>query len=251
MLRYTINPKYSEISEFIISLPNLILSDGEMIHNGRNMIKSITAPNGIKLNVKRYHKPTWINAFVYSSGIRKPKGARAYEYSNILLDNEIETPESVAYIEDRRLGILGYSYYISIQCPYSHRLYELGDAHPSDYEPLGKALAAFAASMHDKGFLHRDFSPGNILWEKDRQGHYNFSVVDINRMYFGKVSALMGSRNFSRLWGPKRFIQLMVEEYANLRGANASQCLEAVMDERRKFWKRYMRKRTIEFKLEL
>lgn len=251
MLKYTINPKYSELTDYIKSIPDIILSQGEMIHNGRNMIKSITAPDGTRLNVKRYHRPSWVNALVYSLGIRKPKGVRAYDYSNTLLDNGIETPESVAYIEERTLGLLGFSYYISIQCPYNHRLYELGDAQPSTYEPMATALAAFAASMHDKGFMHRDFSPGNILWEKDSQGDYLFSVVDINRMYFGVVPALKGCKSFARLWGPKRFIQLLVEEYARLRGADPAECEEAVMRERARFWKRYMRKRTMEFKLEL
>ena len=44
----------------------------------------------------------------------------------------------------------------------------------------------YTAVMHEREVLHLDYSPGNILWDKDDEG-YHFTVVDINRMRFGKV----------------------------------------------------------------
>lgn len=245
----TVNPKYEHLRAFIERIPETMEQEGTYIYGGRrNLIVKMTAPDGTVLNVKRFQQPRGLNRLVYSTGIRRPKGQRAYDYPARLLAKGIETPEAVAYIEDRNaLGLLRHSWLVSIQCPYTHLLYELGDATPALYEPMAAALARFAAHMHDNEVLHLDFSPGNILWEPS----FRFSIVDINRMRFGPVPMADGAKSFARLWGPKRFIQLLVEEYARLRGFDAEACVAVTMKERARFWRRYQKKREMEFKLEL
>jgi len=227
-------------------------TQGTYIYGGRrNLIKMFEAPDGTLLNVKRFKKPGLLNNLVYSTGLRTPKGQRAYDYPARLLALGIETPEAIAYIEDRNsLGLLQHAWFVSRQCPYRHLLYEVGDAPEGTYEELAAALGRMAASMHEKQVLHQDFSPGNILWEKDEQG-YHFSIVDINRMQFGPVGMEAGCKSFARLWGPKRFIELIVREYARCRHFNEEDSLKVVMQERSRFWKHYQKKREMEFKLEL
>lgn len=253
-----INPKYEHLRSFISQLPERMDAEGIYLYGGRrNLIKMFEAPDGTRLNVKRYKKPVFPSNIIYSTGIRKPKGRRAYTYPPILLAKGIQTPEAVAYIEDRHLGMLQHSWFISIQCPYAHLLYEMGDATENVYAPIAKALAAYAANMHDKEVLHLDFSPGNILWDVDHQGtthgkqEYHFSIVDINRMRFGAVNMEDGCRSFARLWGPKHFIELLVREYAGLRKFDAEAAEQVTMAERRRFWAHYQKKREMEFKLEL
>jgi hypothetical protein len=248
---FTINPKYASLRDFLLSLPDRFEAEGTYIYGGRrNLIKSFAAPDGTLLNVKRYHKPHGPNLLIYSSGLRKPKGRRAYTYAGRLLSRGISTPEPVAYIEERSLGMLQLSYFVSLQCPYPHRLYELGNAEPAQYEPLAEALARFTANMHDHEVLHLDFSPGNILWEKEGD-EYHFSVVDINRMRFGSVSLRQGCTSFARLWGPKRFISILCRRYAELRHFDPDEAEAITMSVRRKFWMHYQKKREMEFKLEL
>ena len=226
------------------------MNEGELLKDGRNFIKVLDAPDGQRLNVKRYHVPSGPNRLVYSLGIRKPKGQRAYEYPQILLSRGIETPENIAYIEDRHLGMLGFSYFVCTQCDYGHELYEVGHAPDGTYNELAIALARFTAHMHENNVMHRDYSPGNILWKKDGQG-YHFSVIDINRMYFGPVDIRMGCANFSRLWGPKHFIELLVCEYAGLRGFDETAAVNIAMASRAHFWKRFLKKHTVSFDVEL
>jgi hypothetical protein len=107
-----------------------------------------------------------------------------------------------------------------------------------------------AAHMHGQEVLHLDFSPGNVLWDRI-EDDYRFSVVDINRMHFGPVSMKQGCESFARLWGPKRFVELTVREYARQRGFDEAECLRRAMASRARFWHRYMKKREMEFKLEL
>ena len=246
-----INPAYEHLRTFIGQLPDRMDSDGVYIYGGRrNLIKRFEAPDGTPLNVKRYKIPSFPSNICYSTGWRLPKGERAFTYPSILLEKGIETPEAVAYIEERVMGILRRSWFVSIHCLYSHRLYEMGDAGAAQYEPMARALAAYCAHMHDQGVLHLDFSPGNVLWEKDGDT-YRFSIVDINRMRFGRVSMADGARSFARLWGPKRFIQLLVREYARLRSFDPQEAEDVLMKERRRFWKHYQKKREMEFPLEL
>ena len=247
-----INPKYEHLRAFIELIPLTMEQEGTYIYGGRrNLIVKMTTTDGTILNVKRFQQPRWLNRFVYSTGIRRPKGRRAFSYTDVLLAKGIDTPEAVAYIEDRNaLGLLGLCWLVTIQCPYSHLLYEMGDAVPEVYEPMAKALARFAAHMHNHEVLHLDFSPGNVLWDS-RDGQYAFSIVDINRMRFGNVSMSDGAKSFSRLWGPKRFLQLLVEEYARLRHFDPEACVAITMKERARFWTHYQKKREMEFNLEL
>lgn len=251
MLKFTINKSYATLDAWLRAIPAAFDTEQDVIHDGRNTIKTMTAPDGRRFVVKRYHKSMLLNRIVYSTGIRKSKGLRAYTYSFRLLDAGIETPESVAYIEDRHAGLIGYSFYVSLLCPYAHRMYELGDAAPDVYTPIALSLAALAARMHEAGILHLDFSPGNILWDKTADGTIHFSLVDTNRMRFGTVSAKDGLDNFRRLWGPKQFFVMLVREYARLRGFDADEAERYALDRRARFWRHYMKKRRVEFHLDL
>lgn len=250
MQKIEISPKYSYLQTFIESLPDRIDNEGETIHKGRNLIKVFTTPDGLRLNVKRYHAPHFLNAIVYSIGLRTPKGKRAFDYPALLLSHGIETPEAVAYIEIRHMGLLAESYFISVQCPYPNRFYEIIDDPEELYIPLAKAFARFTARMHEAHIMHRDYSPGNILWQRGDDGTFKFSVVDINRIYFGNVSLKMGCNNFARLWGTRLFFDTIAETYADARHMDAEACRQTLMKARRKFWTKYAKRHKISFKLE-
>lgn len=246
-----ITPQYEYMRAFIETLPHVFEQQGEVIYNARNKIKVIAAPDGTLLNVKRFHVPHGVNSIVYSWGIRKPKGRRAFEYAKILTDSGIDTPQPVALIESRNvLGILGFSYLVTIQCGYGHTLYEVGDAKPGEYECLARALAYFAARLHAHDILHKDFTPGNVLWKQDDEG-FHFMLVDINRMRFGAVGIKTGLKNLCRFWGPKDFISLLAKEYARIRNYDEAKAIDYVLRKRRKFWTRYSKKHEIPFQLEL
>ena len=251
MTHICLNEKYEALKEFVERIPERIGCDGEVLRDGRNLIKVMTTPDGLRLNVKRYHIPRWPNRLIYSLNIRKPKGLRAYLYPSILLKAGIQTPENVAYIEERSFGLMGYSYFVSLQCDYGRELYEVGRAADDGiYNDLAVALGRFTAKMHDADLLHRDYSPGNILWKQDADG-FHFSIIDINRLYFGPVSMELGCSNFSRLWGSKQFIETVVSEYARQRGFDVQQATTAAMKHRERFWKRYLKKHDAPFNVEL
>lgn len=251
-MKILINPKYGGLRDYLLQLPARMDSEGTYIYGGRrNLIKSFTAPDGTVLNVKRYHTPHGPNRLIYSLGLRQPKGLRAFRYPTLLASRGIGTPEAVAYMEERRGGLLGESYFVSVQCPYRHLLYEVSGYTPAQYGPLATALAQFTAHMHDQGVLHLDFSPGNILWDRRDDGAYCFSIVDINRMRFGQVSMRAGCNSFRRLWGPKAFFSVLAREYGSHRGFPPDECERLTLAYRRKFWQHYLRRHDVDFEVEL
>ena len=246
-----IAPRYAHLETFAASMPQIFEHEGEVIYRGRNLIKTMTAPDGTLVNVKRYHQPSGPNRLIYSWGLRESKGSRAFRYPAILAAKDIGTPDAIALVEERNsLGLLGYSYLLTVQSPYPNTLYAMGDAKEGEYEALAEALGRFAAHLHEQEVLHKDFTPGNILWSHDADG-YHFALVDINRMAFGPVSSKTSLATLCRLWGPKAFVRLTAESYAQARGYDVATAVQYVMERRARFWRRYGKKHTIKFKLEL
>ena len=246
-----LNPRYAHLEAFARDIPQRFEQEGTVIYRGHNLIKTFQLPDGTTLNVKRFRRPTGINLLVYSTGLRKPKGRRAYQYAGLLRERGIGTPDVIALVEQRSwLGLLGYSYLITIQVDYPHDLYEMGDARKGQYERLGMAVGAFAARLHRSQVLHKDFTPGNILW-REEAGQYHFMLVDINRMAFGPVNREQGLGSLCRLWGPKDFTRIIVTTYAQDMGYDTDEAVAYVMQKRASFWRRYGRKHKIKFKLEL
>ncbi len=246
MFKTLINPKYKNLTSFVESIPSIFDKTGEVIYTGRNLIKVFNVDGAI-VNVKRYAIPIFPNRVIYSF-FRDPKGLRAYNYPLILAEKGIKTPEPIAYIEERRFGLIRESYFISVQSSYSSKLYEIGDLEVDKIEDLATQLALFTSDMHRKGVYHKDYSPGNILCGI-KDGKYDFSLVDINRMRFGAVTLEEGCANFARLWGQPSLFRYMAEVYAQDQGADSEYCKERVLYYRKRFWKNYSKRKKVKFNL--
>ena len=248
MLKILINPDYGYMRPFVENI-GAAFSGGVLLQKGhRNTLRTFTV-HDTEFVVKQFGKPNLFNRIVYSL-IRKPKGLRAYEYAFRIQAAGFDTPTPVAYVEKRHMGLIGHSYFISTRCPYGRRFYEFGDADPEKCRIIVQAFARYAAAMHEVGILHRDFSPGNILFEENAGG-CRFSIVDINRMRFGRVSVERGCRNFARLWGQIGFFRILADEYAAARHADPEHCFDVMRKARAKFWKRFSKRHKIKYRLEL
>ena len=70
--------------------------------------------------------------------------------------------------------------------PHDHdltALLYLGVSSGADARVLLEALAQFTAAQHDRGVLHLDYNPGNIL-VRSEGGGFQFALVDLNRLRF-------------------------------------------------------------------
>ncbi|MCQ2344235.1 MAG: lipopolysaccharide kinase InaA family protein [Paludibacteraceae bacterium] len=229
-----INEKYRDLEGWITSVPDIFPTSGEVIYKARNEIRRIEH-DGMAFCVKRYHKPRFPNNFIYSF-FREPKAIRAYRNAELLEREGFYTPEAVACILFGRP--LGFSYLISVCSPLSRRFYEFRDHGIEGYEDLLDLLGAMAGRMNDQGILHKDFSPGNILFDRV-DDDWKIELVDINRMFFGQVSMERGCRNLARLWGDERLIERVARAYARQRHFDEEQCVAISTSAWKRFWRHH------------
>lgn len=235
-----IHPQYEMLRTWIEQLPTTFFSQGEIIYDARNQIRIIPAPNGEDVCVKRYHAPFWLNRIIYTY-FRPPKAVRAYQNAERLISMGFATPAPIAMILIHQHGLLAESYLITQKSALHRRFYEFREHSIQGYEDVITQFARFSADMHEKQILHKDYSPGNILFDKDAQGRIVFQLVDINRMQFGgPITPRMAAKNFCRLWGKEDFFELLATSYAQARGWDQASFTKMVIH----YWKKFWRHRT-------
>lgn len=239
-MKIILNPKYEYLRVFIENLDEHFAA-GRSLKEDRNSIRVCTFGD-TELNVKRYHRPRGLQALVYSF-LRQPKGLRAYSHAALIRDAGMETPEEVAYVERRRWGFISDTFFVCLQCPYKRRFYEFAEAEMTDeVKQIVERFARETARLHDAGVLHKDYSPGNILFDRCDDGHWHFSLVDTNRLHRGHVDMASGCANFARLWGQIPFFDAIADAYAEARGFDSFRCRRYIHKARKRFWTRYIRR---------
>ena len=241
MAKLVLNEKYLYLKDWVRDITQNFERSGEVIYNARNQIRVFTLPDGQKVNVKRYRQPFFLNRVVYTF-FRKPKAVRAYQYAFRLLEKGVATPEPIAYILEKKCGLLAVSYLVTVQSPLKRNFYEFGKGPLEGRENILVAFARFTAELHKKGIYHKDYSPGNILFDVCGD-KVDFTVVDINRMKFDKVSLEKGCKNFARLWGRTDMFKLLAQVYASSMGYDQSRVEKLMLQYRNEFWKNKSRQK--------
>ncbi|MDR1699534.1 MAG: lipopolysaccharide kinase InaA family protein [Prevotellaceae bacterium] len=228
-MKIIINPLYNDaFAGFVRSLPAQFAHSGKQIYKSRNIIKMFDV-NGARLYVKSYCEPIFINRLVYTF-FRPSKASRAYFNALEVLARGFETPQPIAYIEEKRGGLLSKSYFICFECPYPtdlRRFAHLAELSAEDREIL-RLVGKLNGQLHNREILHLDFSPGNILYQKI-DGEYHFSLLDINRMDFRQVSLKEGCHSFRRLRGSEEMFRIISQAYAQQRGFDEKLCSELIL----------------------
>lgn len=206
----------------------------------RNVIKNVTI-NGMTCTIKSFKIPNIVNQVAYRF-FRKSKAERSYIYANKLLDLGIKTPMPIAYQKQVSLFLFKGSYYISefVDCDLTYR--ELTtDFNIEDHDEILRAFTRFTYKLHEKGVHFLDHSPGNTLIKRTENG-YDFYLVDLNRLEFGKLDFETRIKNFSKLTIHKSMIEVMSNEYAKCTGEDETKIFETMWQYTKAFQERYYRK---------
>lgn len=238
-----ISPKYFHLKEFInrVSCAELHSCNDNctVLHDGRNSIKLYEVGEE-KIVVKRFGRLSLLNRIIYGR-LRKSKARRAFEYAAKLKNLGIETPEEVAYIENRHNGLMCESYYICLYTDYNSMLLffykrTLSAVEFEGITPLLDALAAFLFKVHEAGVIHNDLNYTNILYKRTDTGSYRFTLIDINRMEFCKHLTLeQRMHNLRRLNVSIPAHLYILQKYAELMGQKPQTLQMMVLDMRYKF----------------
>jgi len=217
-----VHKKYTHLTSFIKSLPDLFMKgEGKVIYKGRNELREFHV-QGIDVVVKSFKKPNTANQIIYRT-FRSSKAQRSYEHAELFLKSGIKTPEPIGYLTEHIGFLFKRSYYICLksECPYTFN--DLLTHDFPRYEEIVQAVAATTAKIHEKGYLHKDYSATNILFRDDKE-KIEVEIIDLNRMYFGEIGIKKGCKNFDRLPQTSRILPILSQTYAKYRNFDPVEC---------------------------
>ena len=236
MKRLVVVESQRHLREEIGNMRSNFDSTGTLAVDGERTTIRTVELGGEKWSVKRFKKPNLFNSLVYR-WIRPTKARRSFDYAERLLAAGIDTPEPLAYFEERGWR-LGRSYYICRHLDYDLDFRVLN--HNPNYPERKKILegvAAFTYRMHQAGIEFLDHSPGNTLIVKQGDA-YRYFLIDLNRMRFRSLSLAQRMKNFRRLWLSKTMIAIMAPAYAELSGDNPEEVFRLMSHYSRRFQKK-------------
>jgi hypothetical protein len=226
-IKYNVAPEYSELAPWICRLPVDFADSGETIFKSRNEVKIFTIGNFV-VNVKSFKIPNFINRFVYVY-FRGSKAARSYRYARKFLSLGIATPPAIGYLECIEGGTLKESYYISIHFKNEFTLREVLNYQVADHDAILRQWVRFTyEKLHLNNIFHLDYSPGNTLIRR-KDNTYDFQIVDLNRMRFGRINFEKGLCNFRQLDTDRQTLELLATEYASLCHKDIGNAMKALI----------------------
>ena len=241
-MKIVVDEKYQHLTDEIGRLPERMNDgEGEVVYDSRNRVVRFVI-DGQPMMVKRFKQVNAVQQIVYTF-FRKTKAERAFLFAKEFLHRGIDTPEPVAYMEERHHGLFTTGYFVSLETPGTETsllLREVQD-YPKD---LAEAVARQVVLMHSKGILHGDLNLSNFLVTSHLSppASYSFTMIDTNRSHFtdGMPTDEQCLQNMVRLTHRRDLYEDLVRRYALLRGwdanATASKAI-ALLDafENRKF----------------
>ena len=225
-MQIVLNPKYHQLHDELLQVVRNFESSGKEIYHGRNVIRLVEI-DGLRLAVKRYGRMP-LKHRVATRFYKTNKAKRAFVTSLMLKERSFESPEAVAFLCDRHSVLDATHYYVSIYSDYRHSMRDIPTLDGAFREEVTKSFARFAAQLHNSGFLHKDFSAGNILFDRINE-RFHFSLLDTNTLKWGKkISVERGCKNLGRLVGPPEFFESLGRHYADHRQADPQQCINLI-----------------------
>lgn len=231
-VKLLVHPDYKVLKSFVERLPeSFARGEGRCIYKGRNELRAFEE-EGFQLVVKSYRRPNLFNRLVYSF-IRSTKAERAYRNALMFIEAGIGSPAPVAFLVKKEGGLIDETYFVSLQstCPFTFR--DLTQQTFAREEEILTAIGQVTARIHNQGFLHKDYSRGNILFD-DREAVIAVEIVDLNRMRFGSVSQKVGCRNLNRLPLPDGMFDVLGTAYAKARGFDPEVCIREIKAARKR-----------------
>jgi len=240
----TINSKYLPLCQ---NIENIFKESENSIHKARNEIKIVTHESE-ELVIKAFKIPHIINKIAYGF-FRSSKAEKSYVNSLKIIEF---VPQPIAYIEEKKFGLLYKSYFISEHFAYDFTIREL--LTNKDFEnkkEIYHTFANFTTQLHNQGIKHLDYSPGNILIKKEND-EYIFKIIDINRMKFKELSTQERLENFAKLWATDEDLTIIIEEYVKLNNLDEEKSLKIALEasqkhkNRKNFKKRLKGKKVVD-----
>lgn len=214
-MKIIIDNEYQKYSDFICDIPRMIDDgEGEVIYDKRNKIVRFSHDNNIFI-AKKYKKVNFIQQIAYSF-FCKTKAERAFEFAERYKQLGIDTPQRIAYMEKKSMGMFSIGYFVSSESKGTECHLLLREVKDYDKD-LALLVAKHIVLMHSKGILHGDLNLSNFLYADGR-----LTMIDINRTQFcdGMPTDEECMNNLVRLTHRRDLYADILRMYARIRGWN-------------------------------
>lgn len=216
-MKVVIDQQFQKYENFIRQIPRLIEDGvGTTVYDGRNKVVRLEY-EGETMMVKCFKRVNIIQQIVYTF-FRKSKAERAFLFAGEFASRGINTPQRIAFLEEKRCGLFLKGYFVSkeVEGTECHLLLrEVKEFSPQ----LADAVMKQTLLMHSKGILHGDLNLSNFLCT-EKSGNYSFNMIDINRSRFcdGYPSNKECLKNLVRTTHRRDLYEYLVASYARQRG---------------------------------
>lgn len=235
-MRIILNPKYKHLRSYLTDIEHHFDHEGHEIYRGRDVVRTLQVA-GLTLWVKRYASPGAITRMSWRF-FRSPQAKRAYVRPLQMRERGIMSPEPVAFVKVSKGLFNSATYFVALQSTYRYTMADLPSLPDDEQQEVIARFASFSAKVHEQGFLHRNFSSTNILFDRVNN-RIVFALIDTTSMSCGRpVSVRKGCSNFARLQGDEAFFDALGVAYAEARGADAETCVAAIKAARGRYLRR-------------
>ncbi len=241
-----------EISELLDILPlrEEKVSAEDVIFHRRNILFRRKLCGGRVVAVKQ-----WVFCGLFAGvrmSLRGTKAQRSYEAAKLLNSLQVTTPAPLMWWWRKSGPLRAEAAYVCAYLPGAVQLRSLQAAGAPDerLSHLG-VVGRLAGSMHEAGWMHHDFTPGNVLLSPGKAGAWEYYLIDLNRLRKHRtVRARRGMENLAQLeFSCSGDADVLVDSYCGERGLSfaelrQSYALYVKRRERKVKWK----KRTYRFR---
>ncbi|MCD7970360.1 MAG: hypothetical protein LUF87_08400 [Alistipes sp.] len=232
-MKKILNRQYPELDGFTDELTRGGFDrGGEYLHDGRNKVK-VFEVDGRRVVVKRFKQPHLFNRLVYTF-VRGSKAGRAYRNANLLLEKGIATPTVIACVDKKRRGLIAESYLVTEYTDFK----AVRDLRTEEkyIRAMGEnKYIEYAVLLHTKGINHKDFTNTNVLYRLNDDLSFDFMLIDVNRMSFGRMTRYTCIASLKKIAEDSDSIFVLTEKYARQRGWNLYFC-HSVIAAHRGMW---------------
>ena len=225
---YHISEKYSQesLAQFVAGLPASFEGKGNVIFsNRRNTIKMYELAGVGTVVVKQYGVRNVFQRLWYGMA-GTSKAQKAFRNSLAILQAGVDTPEPMAWAEERTCGIPGACYLVTTRAT-GRAVAGILEQGGEQMDRLAGETAALVARLHTHGIVHHDGNCTNLLYEEAPGGGLHLSLIDTNRARVREGGSLPPFKEYMedmvRLTDRFDFMVPMMYHYARIRGLEPQQ----------------------------